>query len=42
MTDKSAGKIEDLLVDAHGAVVYAIVSFGGLMGVGDKLYAGTR
>jgi hypothetical protein len=36
---KDAGKIEDLLVDARGDIAYAVVSFGGLLGVGDKLYA---
>jgi hypothetical protein len=36
---KAAGEIEDLLMDTRGQVAYAIVSFGGLMGVGDKLYA---
>jgi sporulation protein YlmC with PRC-barrel domain len=36
---KDAGKIEDLLVDSRGHVAYAVVSFGGLLGVGDKLYA---
>lgn len=36
---KNAGKIEDLMVDANGEVVYGILSFGGLLGVGDKLYA---
>jgi hypothetical protein len=36
---KNAGKIEDLMVDGNGDVVYGILSFGGLLGVGDKLYA---
>jgi hypothetical protein len=36
---KDAGKIEDLLVDYKGNVAYAIVSFGGFLGVGDKLFA---
>jgi hypothetical protein len=36
---KDAGKIEDLLADSRGQIVYAVVSFGGLLGVGDKLYA---
>jgi hypothetical protein len=39
VADKDAGKIEDLLMDAHGHVAYAVVSFGGLLGVGDTLYA---
>lgn len=38
-SDKEAGKIEDLLADSRGLIVYAVVSFGGLMGIGDKLYA---
>jgi sporulation protein YlmC with PRC-barrel domain len=34
------GKIEDLMVDtATGKVVYAVLSFGGFLGVGDKLFA---
>jgi hypothetical protein len=36
---KDAGKIEDLLVDARADVVYAVVSFGGVLGMGEKLYA---
>jgi hypothetical protein len=39
VADKDAGKIEDLLMDARGHIAYAVVSFGGLLGVGDKLYA---
>jgi hypothetical protein len=39
VADKDAGKIEDLMMDARGHVAYAVVSFGGLLGVGDKLYA---
>jgi hypothetical protein len=39
LADKDAGKIEDLLVDHKGNVAYAIVSFGGFLGVGDKLFA---
>lgn len=38
-SDKDAGKIEDLLMDSRGQVAYAVVSFGGLMGIGDKLFA---
>jgi len=38
-SDKEAGKIEDLLMDSRGQVVYAVVSFGGIMGIGDKLFA---
>jgi len=36
---KDAGKIEDLLLDHRGQAGYAIVSFGGFMGIGDKLFA---
>jgi hypothetical protein len=39
LAGKDAGKIEDLLVDYKGNVAYAIVSFGGFLGVGDKLFA---
>ncbi len=31
------GKIDDLLIDENGAVKYAILSHGGLLGIGDKL-----
>jgi sporulation protein YlmC with PRC-barrel domain len=34
------GDIKDLVIDpANGQVVYAVVSFGGIMGLGDKLFA---
>ena len=36
---KDAGKIEELLMDSRGQIAYAVVSFGGLMGIGDKLFA---
>lgn len=36
---KRAGKIEDLMIDRNGDVVYAILSFGGFLGIGDKLFA---
>jgi sporulation protein YlmC with PRC-barrel domain len=36
----SLGKIEDLMIDLdHGRVAYAVLSFGGFMGMGDKLFA---
>ena len=36
---ESLGHIEDLIIDVHrGAVQYAVVSFGGALGMGDKLY----
>jgi sporulation protein YlmC with PRC-barrel domain len=31
------GKIDDLLIDQSGALKYAILSHGGLLGIGDKL-----
>ncbi len=34
------GKIEDLMIDLdNGRVGYAVLSFGGLLGKGDKLFA---
>jgi len=34
------GEIKDLVVDtAHGRVQYAVISFGGFLGLGDKLFA---
>jgi hypothetical protein len=39
LAGKDAGKVEDLFVDPRGSVAYAIISFGGFMGVGEKLYA---
>jgi len=37
---ESLGEIEDLMVNTHsGDVDYAVVSFGGFLGMGDKLFA---
>jgi sporulation protein YlmC with PRC-barrel domain len=34
------GKVEDIVVDMHtGEVRYAAIAFGGVLGVGDKLFA---
>src|ERR1700678_1557358 len=33
------GKIEDLIVDSSGRVSYAVLSFGGFLGMGDKDFA---
>ena len=34
------GKIEDLMIDLEGGrVAYGVLSFGGILGVGDKLFA---
>ena len=36
----SLGKIEEIMIDLHsGNVAYAVLSFGGIMGIGDKLFA---
>ncbi len=37
---ENLGKIEDLMIDLNnGQVAYAVLSFGGFMGMGDKLFA---
>ena len=37
---ENLGKIEDLMIDPEqGRVGYAVLSFGGFLGVGDKLFA---
>src|SRR5207244_7518049 len=33
------GKLDDLMIDQDGRIVYGIMSHGGLAGVGDKLFA---
>lgn len=36
----SLGKIEDLMIDlSEGQVAYAVLSFGGFLGMGNKLFA---
>jgi len=37
--NESLGEIKDLVVDKAGRVHYAVLSFGGVMGIGDKLFA---
>jgi hypothetical protein len=38
--NEDLGKIEDLVVDAGaGRIAYAVLSFGGFLGVGDKYFA---
>lgn len=38
--DEKLGKIEELMIDLDtGAVSYAVLSFGGFLGMGDKLFA---
>src|ERR1700741_3246431 len=37
---ESLGKIEEVMIDAvPGRVAYAVLSFGGFLGMGDKLFA---
>jgi hypothetical protein len=36
---KNIGKIEDLMVDAKGQVTFAVMSFGGFLGMGEKYFA---
>jgi sporulation protein YlmC with PRC-barrel domain len=39
-TGESLGKVEELMIDLeNGRVAYAVLSFGGFLGVGDKLFA---
>ena len=38
-TGKNIGKIEDVMVDFGGRVQFAILSFGGFLGLGEKWYA---
>jgi sporulation protein YlmC with PRC-barrel domain len=39
-TGESLGKIEDLMLDLEkGRVAYAVLSFGGVLGMGEKLFA---
>lgn len=38
--NENLGRIEDIVVDANsGRILYAVLSFGGFLGVGDKLFA---
>jgi PRC-barrel domain len=38
--NEDLGKIEDLVIDAgSGRIVYAVLSFGGFLGLGDKYFA---
>ena len=40
VTGEDVGKIEDLMIDVlNGQVAYAVLSFGGFLGFGDKLFA---
>lgn len=37
--DQEKGKIKDLMIGPDGRVAYAAVSFGGFLGIGNKLFA---
>jgi hypothetical protein len=37
--DDDIGEINDLMISKDGRVIYAAVSFGGFLGLGDKLFA---
>jgi len=37
--DEEKGKIKDLMIGPDGKIAYAAVSFGGFLGIGDKLFA---
>src|SRR5215475_802609 len=37
--NEEKGKIKDLMISPTGRVEYAAVSFGGFLGIGDKLFA---
>lgn len=39
LKDEEKGKIKDLVIGHDGRIAYAAVSFGGFLGVGDKLFA---
>lgn len=37
---ESLGKLEEIMIDVHsGRVAYAVLSFGGILGFGNKLFA---
>jgi hypothetical protein len=37
--DETIGSINDLVIQKNGRIAYAAVSFGGFLGMGDKLFA---
>jgi len=40
MKGEDLGSIEDIMIDVpNGRVAYAVLSFGGILGIGDKLFA---
>jgi hypothetical protein len=36
---ENLGEVKDIIIDSTGKVRYAAVSYGGIMGMGDKMYA---
>jgi sporulation protein YlmC with PRC-barrel domain len=37
---ESLGKVEEIMIDlSTGSIAYAVLSFGGFLGIGDKLFA---
>ena len=37
---EDAGKVEEVAIDVHtGRIAYLVISFGGVLGIGEKLYA---
>lgn len=40
LTEASLGEIKEVVIDPHsGRVAYAVVAFGGFLGMGEKLFA---
>jgi sporulation protein YlmC with PRC-barrel domain len=37
--DQNVGEVKDLRIQRDGKIAYAVVSFGGFLGIGDKLFA---
>lgn len=37
--DENVGEVKDLRIGRDGKIAYAVVSFGGFLGIGDKLFA---
>lgn len=38
--NEEIGKVEEIMIDVHtGRVAYVVISFGGILGVGTKLFA---
>ena len=40
LNDEAIGTVEEIMIDINtGHVAYVVVSFGGILGIGDKLFA---